>query len=50
MSSAICFNLARSKILSSGNWLSPLERISAWTPFADVVDQDQTAQNVQSDL
>ena len=28
----------------------PLQPMSQWTSFADGVDQDQTAQNVQSDL
>ena len=58
MSSAICFNSDQSKILSSGNGLKDgvglfsLEpnRLSGNAIFVDSVDQNQTAQNVESDL
>ena len=50
MSSTICFNLDQFKILSSGNELSLSSLLTTQQAFVDSVDQDQTAQNVQSDF
>ena len=60
MSSAVCFNLDQSKILLSGNGLThEVEHNKSFTlspllttkeAFVDTADQDQTAQNIQSDL
>ena len=49
MSSAICFNLNQSKILSSGNGLENVFiRIVSSNQAVQI--KDQTAQNMQSDL
>ena len=50
MSSAICFNLDQSKILSSGNGLTLSLLMTTQESFVDSVDLDQTAQNVKFDL
>ena len=50
ISSAICFNLGQSRILSSGNGLTLSIPMTTAEGFVDSVNQDQTAQNVQSDL
>ena len=49
MSSATCFNLDLSKILSSGNRLTLSIQITTQEAFVDNVDQAQTAQSMQSD-
>ena len=45
MSSATSFKLDQSKILSSGDGLSFKLLSLTLEPLADIVDQDQTAQN-----
>ena len=48
MSSAICFNLDQSKILSSGNGLNLNAIGLLWTVYS--IDKDQTVQNIQFDV
>ena len=54
MSSAICFNLDQSKILSPGNELEGKFHLNLLSgtpePFADSIEQDQTVKNLHSNL
>ena len=50
MSSAICFNLNQSKILSSGNGLNLRAPFITIIAFVANVDQYHDAQNLQTDL